>query len=361
MGNLHSKVSFFLFPPKPKKKTTTTPHIFLSFLTSSHESHTHQQTPTQHTPQNKRDFSIFLYSSQKNIDPPKAEWLVHQQLAESKFGDVQFQFDNKTVHAHSMILGVRSVALYQLYEKETSGKKRKKHKGVVTLKIPQPHNDYPITSDTFELVLQFLYADNIQFETLSARQSLDLVIAADVFQISRLARLARDRVKESISLDNLHSLLKVAHDTKEERVRGYCVAFASKHRKDFIGRKDQVGHLGVDLFQDVMELLMSGENLEVNEKDPVPSSTLLGDFRKLYTDLDMGAIQGDSTVSFKGAEIAFHKSFFTTHSKALSLSFQSVADGPEVTTEILKVKGLLTTPDSFRAILRYLYFGDLNG
>jgi len=97
------------------------------------------------------------------------------------------------------------------------------------------------------------------------------------------------------------------------------------------------------------------------EPDPVPPKTLVGDFKRLYTDVDMGAIPGDSTVSCKATDLQFHKAFFAAHSKSLSQSFQPVSSGEEQTTEMLKVKNLLSTADAFRAILKYLYYGDLSG
>jgi len=209
--------------------------------------------------------------------------------------------------------------------------------------------------------LQYLYADQLDFENLSARQALDLSVAAHSFDLPRLIRLCRDRVRATISLDNVHSLLKVAHDTKEERVRAYCVNFASRHRKDFIGNKPEIGKIGVDLFQDVMASLMMEDENEISEPDPIPPKTLVNDFKKLHTDVDIGALSGDSVISFKGADMQFHKAFFAIHSKSLSQSFQPVSNGDENTTEMLKVKTLLTSNDAFRAILRYLYYGDLSG
>lgn len=294
-------------------------------------------------------------------DPPVPAWIVQNMLSEPKFADVAFQFDNKVVHAHSMIFWVRCQSLYQLYEKIALENKKKKRKGIVTLKIPQPHAEYPITSETFETLLHYLYADQIDFNNLSARQALDLSIAAHVFELPRLIRLSRDRVRETISLDNVHALLKVSHDTKEERVRAYCVNFASRHRKDFIGNKPEIAKIGVDLFQDVMADLMSEDENEISEPDPVPPKTLVNDFKKLHTDVDIGALSGDSVIAFKGADMQFHKAFFAIHSKSLSQSFQPVSNGDENTTEMLKVKTLLTSNDAFRAILRYLYYGDLSG
>ena len=266
--------------------------------------------------------------------------------------------------AHSAILCVRSNVLHEMYDKLNSKKKSKKHqRSLVTLTIPQPYGaDYPITSETFELVLQFLYADNIQFESIGAREALDLCNAAKALELPRLSRLSRDRVHEAISLDNVHALLKVAHDTKEELTRSYCIRFASTVKKDFIGNKDEIAKIGVDLFQDVMANLMILEDDEgLKETTPVPESTLNADFRKLCTDTEVGAIQGDSLISFKGSEVMFHKSFFAARSKSLSQSFQPSLDGNENTTEILKVKDLLTTVDAFKAILKYLYYGDLSG
>ena len=295
-------------------------------------------------------------------DPPVSEWVAHTQLSDHKFADVVFSFDRKQVYAHSTVLCVRSQVLFEMYDKIAS-KKKKKQRSLVTLTIPQPYGpDYPITSDAFEMVLQFLYADNLQLESLGAREALDLCNAAKALELPRLARICRDRVHDALSLANVHGLLKAAHDTKEELARGYCIRYASTVKKDFIGNKDEIAKIGVDLFQDVMASLMVLDDDEgVKESTPIPQSTLMSDFRKLYSDTEMGVIHGDSLISFKGSEVSFHKSFFAARSKSLSQSFQPSLDGNENTTEILKVKDLLTTVDAFKAILKYLYYGDISG
>ena len=230
----------------------------------------------------------------------------------------------------------------------------------MNLTIPQPHAEYPITPETFNYVLQYLYADNLQFETIDARAALDLCNAARALEIPRLIRLCHDHIQSSISLDNIHGLLKVAHDTNEERVKFFCIRFASQNRKEFIGNKEAVAQIGVDLFQDVMAALLAWED-EEEKTEPVPASTLVNDFKKLYTDVDVQAIEGDSKISFKGSEIQFHKSFFACHSKSLNASFQPVVVGEENVTDVLKLKGVLSSCDAFRAVMRYLYYGDLSG
>jgi hypothetical protein len=295
-----------------------------------------------------------------DIEAPQPEWYQQNLLGEPKFGDVAFQFDKKMVTAHSSILCVRCRVLYQMYEK-AQPKKKKDRKGTTNLTINQPHPDYPITSDTFELVLRYLYADDIQFETLDGRQTLDLCIAAREFDLSRLIRLCHDHLRLAISLGNVHSLLKVSHDTKEERVRAFCVAFASKNRKEFIGNKAAVGEIGVELFQDVMASLMVDDEDDLADKAEVPPRTIVSDFKKLYTDVDMGAFAGDAIVNMKGYDIPFHKSFFAALSKSLAQSFQPCAAGDENVTDIMKVKPALSSAESFRAVLKYVYYGDISG
>mmetsp|Transcript_632 Transcript_632/g.1061 ORF Transcript_632/g.1061 Transcript_632/m.1061 type:complete len:516 (-) Transcript_632:39-1586(-) len=292
-------------------------------------------------------------------EAPKPEWYQHNLLSDPKYGDVTFQFDKKNLVAHSSILCVRCRVLYQMYEK-AQPKKKKDRKGVTHLTVPQPHADYPITAETFELILRYLYADDIQFETLSGRQALDLCIAAHEFDLPRLIRLCQDHLKKAISLDNVHSLLKVAHDTKQDKVRSMCVLFASKNRKEFIGNKAAVGEIGVELFQDVMASLMAPDEDDDQEKEP-PARTIVADFKKLYTDVDVGAFPGDAVVQLKGHDIPFHKAFFAALSKSLSQSFQPCANGDENVTDIMKVKPCLSSAESFRAVLKYIYYGDISG
>lgn len=225
--------------------------------------------------------------------------------------------------------------------------------------INQPCPDYPITCETFELVLRYLYADDLQLETLSGRQALDLAVAAREFDLPRLIRLCHHYLRKAIDLDNVHDLLKVSHDTKEDTVKGFCVFYASMNRKEFIGNKAAVGEMGVDLFQDVMAILLTIEEEVINESEP-PPRTIVDDFKKLYTDVEGEATHGDAVVSMKGQEIPFHKGFFAVLSKSLSQSFQPATQGDENVTEVMKVKPALSSADSFRAVLKYVYYGDVS-
>ena len=75
----------------------------------------------------------------------------------------------------------------------------------------------------------------------------------------------------------------------------------------------------------------------------------------------MGAFPGDAVVQLKGHDIPFHKAFFAALSKSLSQSFQPCANGDENVTDIMKVKPCLSSAESFRAVLKYIYYGDITG
>ena len=112
-------------------------------------------------------FSFFLPPLLEEL---QAEWYQQNLLNEPKYGDITFQFDKKLVTAHSSVLSVRCGMLHKMYA-DAQPKKKKERKGTTNLVIAQPFAEqYPITSDTFELVLRYIYADDLQFETLSGRQ-----------------------------------------------------------------------------------------------------------------------------------------------------------------------------------------------
>ena len=103
-------------------------------------------------------------------------------------------------------------------------------------------------------MVQFIYADNIDFPSFSTNSVLNIVFASHQLELERLARLGEEHLRSSLNLDMVFSLLKGAHELAEARIKAFCMDFAHKNMKDFIKRKDDARSLGVELFQEVVSL-----------------------------------------------------------------------------------------------------------
>ena len=108
--------------------------------------------------------------------------------------------DGKTINTHSFVLSFRCPKLYESYaKKKPKGKSRKP----VTVDMKENMNP-----ESFRIVIQFLYADNIDFPSFTPLSVLNIVFASHQLELERLARLGEEHLRSNLNLDMVFSLLK---------------------------------------------------------------------------------------------------------------------------------------------------------
>jgi BTB/POZ domain len=122
-------------------------------------------------------------------------------MDEKANSDVIFTLsDGKAINGHSFVLNYRAPKLYEMYaKKKPKGKSRKP----VTVDMKENMNP-----ESFRVLVQFLYADNIDFPSYSHVGVLNIIFAAHQLELERLARLGEEHLRENLSLDMVFTLLK---------------------------------------------------------------------------------------------------------------------------------------------------------
>jgi hypothetical protein len=108
--------------------------------------------------------------------------------------------DGKNINSHSFVLQYRCPKLFDLYnKKKPKGKSRKP----VTIDMKDNMNP-----DSFRVLIQFIYADNIEFPAFSPIAVLNIVFASHQLELERLARLGEEHLRANLGIDMVFSLLK---------------------------------------------------------------------------------------------------------------------------------------------------------
>jgi len=164
-------------------------------------------------------------------------------------------------------------------------------------------------------------------------------------------------------------LLKVAHDNDEKRIGAFCMDFAHQNIKAFIHAKDRLKDLGMELVQEVVEMSLEEYVPKPKDVTPVPDSTLIADFQRLYAGTASNETFADGFVTLKASRIPFHKAILAAHAKSFAgilppsgnnddatEFFQLRAPAKAKADDKLQIFNL--EPDTFRAMLKYIYFSD---
>jgi len=255
--------------------------------------------------------------------------------------------DGKTINAHSYVLQHRCPKLYEAYQK-----KRPKGRSRKPVTVDMKENMKP---EPFRVIIQFIYADNIDFPSFNTESVLQIVFATHQLELERLARLGEEHLRASLNLDMVFALLKGAHELGESRIKSFCMDYAHKNMKDFIKRKQEATLLGVELFQEVVSLSLEEYKAPPPDTTPIPSNSLHEDFGKLYNSTKQPDTT-DAFVSIAGDKICFHRAVMCAHTKPFATAITGAKD--DDMTAVLGVLGM--DPEAFRSVLKFVYFGNVD-
>jgi len=155
-------------------------------------------------------------------------------------------------------------------------------------------------------------------------------------------------LKETMTMEVVFGLLRLANDLKEDAVKNFCLSYAIKHYPQFIGNKDGVHILGIDLFQEVVTKSQDASSV----KDDLPASGPTNHYYDHWRQLHDEMLWSDSVARVGSDKIKFHKAVLAAYSDGLAAYFR-VNQGDEVPF-------MYITSDAFRALLRFIYYGDRN-
>ena len=121
-------------------------------------------------------------------------------LHDSNTSDVCFMVEGREICAHRVILAVRSeyfqAMLFNGHLSESSN-------GDIPIEIPD------MSYRTFAKVLEYLYTDTVG--DVSPELGIHILIASELFMLSRLKAICEDIIRNAIDLDNVTSILSASH------------------------------------------------------------------------------------------------------------------------------------------------------
>lgn len=265
-------------------------------------------------------------------------------LLDKTFSDLQFIFRDKKVFAHSFIVWIRAEGLLDPKNKANLEKKKKKRETGVTT-IESGSKDRVFAPRVIELLFEYIYGGAVKFSALSQHDILHLNVAAKQYKLDRLAYMCELYLRETIALDNVHTLLKLSHDLKENSVKNTCLAFAVKHYQAFITNKTGIAEIGIDLFQEVVTR-QAAPNNEKDDLPPAPASDYLKHWQHLHDEM----LFADALAKVGNDKVRFHRAVLAAYSEPLSNHLKNNT-GDEV-----PFNGI--SGEAFKSLLRFVYYGD---
>ena len=144
---------------------------------------------------------------------------------DDKFSDVKFLVGNVKFPAHKCVLSVRSPMLYAMFG--TSGMRETREEVVVV---------EDVDADIFREVLRFIYTDECSLNILE-NMPIQLLAAADKYQIVRLKCMCENRLFERMTVDDCADVLVASRHAQRCRSVQALPSFY-----DRIGREGERSH-----------------------------------------------------------------------------------------------------------------------
>jgi len=262
-------------------------------------------------------------------------------LMDNSFSDLTVVVGRDKVYSHRCIISIRCEEILPLPVQDAK-KKKVKDKGSVTLKDGVPNQAILVK------VLEYLYTGKVNFPKMDPPAILQLRKAGAHFKLDRLSWLCESYFVETMSMEKIFPILKAAADMKEEVIKDFCLKYALNHYNEFVTNKDGLHILGIDLFQEVVASQAQQARFDAVSLRAEPPCTLLSDLERLYSLMPYA----DVKVMVDGESVMCHRAILAAASEKLG---NLVKDAPSSGVEIKN----LSAP-AFRAVLKFLYYGDTN-
>lgn len=141
-------------------------------------------------------------------------------LDNEMFSDVKFIVGGKTIHAHRCVLYARAEYFRNMFDskmRETCEKE---------IQIPD------VAYEVFLAVLEYLYSGTVNVS--NGKLSVELLKAADMFQIEGLRNLCVEKVEQAVTVENAASICQVADMHNALNLKQFCITFMMQNFRDVI-------------------------------------------------------------------------------------------------------------------------------
>uniref|UniRef100_A0A673CWA7 BTB domain-containing protein n=1 Tax=Sphaeramia orbicularis TaxID=375764 RepID=A0A673CWA7_9TELE len=213
----------------------------------------------------------------------------------------------------------------------------------------------------FEVLMQFLYTDKIQYPRRGHVQ--DVLLIMDVyklalsFKLSRLEQLCVQYIEASVDLQNVLSVCENANKLQLDQLKEHCLNFVVKesHFNQVIMTKE-FEHLSTPLIVEIVRRKQQPPPRLYSDL-PVDIGTSLVQDMKAY--LEGGGLEFcDIILLLDGHPRPAHKAILAARSSYFEAMFRSFM--PEDGQVNISIGEMVPSKQAFESMLRYIYYGDVN-
>uniref|UniRef100_A0A671YE44 Leucine zipper like post translational regulator 1 n=1 Tax=Sparus aurata TaxID=8175 RepID=A0A671YE44_SPAAU len=213
----------------------------------------------------------------------------------------------------------------------------------------------------FEVLMQFLYTDKIQYPRRGHVQ--DVLLIMDVyklalsFKLSRLEQLCVQYIEASVDLQNVLSVCENANKLQLDQLKEHCLNFVVKesHFNQVIMTKE-FEHLSTPLIVEIVRRKQQPPP-RIYSDQPVDIGTSLVQDMKAY--LEGGGLEFcDIILLLDGHPRPAHKAILAARSSYFEAMFRSFM--PEDGQVNISIGEMVPSKQAFESMLRYIYYGDVN-
>ncbi|KAK7934085.1 hypothetical protein WMY93_004981 [Mugilogobius chulae] len=213
----------------------------------------------------------------------------------------------------------------------------------------------------FEVLMQFLYTDKIQYPRRGHVQ--DVLLIMDVyklalsFKLSRLEQLCVQYIEASVDLQNVLSVCENANKLQLDQLKEHCLNFVVKesHFNQVIMTKE-FEQLSTALIVEIVRRKQQPPP-RIYSDQPVDIGTSLVQDMKAY--LEGGGLEFcDIILLLDGHPRPAHKAILAARSSYFEAMFRSFM--PEDGQVNISIGEMVPSKQAFDSMLRYIYYGDVN-
>uniref|UniRef100_G3P3Z4 Leucine zipper like post translational regulator 1 n=1 Tax=Gasterosteus aculeatus aculeatus TaxID=481459 RepID=G3P3Z4_GASAC len=213
----------------------------------------------------------------------------------------------------------------------------------------------------FEVLMQFLYTDKIQYPRRGHVQ--DVLLIMDVyklalsFKLSRLEQLCVQYIEASVDLQNVLSVCENANKLQLDQLKEHCLNFVVKesHFNQVIMTKE-FERLSTPLIVEIVRRKQQPP-LRLYSDQPVDIGTSLVQDMKAY--LEGGGLEFCNIILLlDGQPRPAHQAILAARSSYFEAMFRSFM--PVDGQVNISIGEMVPSKQAFESMLRYIYYGDVN-
>uniref|UniRef100_A0A7N4NKT3 Leucine zipper like post translational regulator 1 n=1 Tax=Sarcophilus harrisii TaxID=9305 RepID=A0A7N4NKT3_SARHA len=213
----------------------------------------------------------------------------------------------------------------------------------------------------FEVLMQFLYTDKIQYPRKGNVQEVLLIMdvykLALSFKLSRLEQLCLQYIEASVDLQNVLTVCENANKLQLDQLKEHCLNFVVKesHFNQVIMMKE-FERLSSSLIVEIVRRKQQPP-VRAHSEQPVDIGTSLIQDMKACLE-GAGTDFCDITLLLDGHPRPAHKAILAARSSYFEAMFRSFM--PEDGQVNISIGEMVPSKQAFESMLRYIYYGEVN-